>query len=291
MRRIAYLCGICLFLLASACATTAPQRDATAIFGLATDRVGRMGEDEFAVIRRGIIAMNKFQAVLDTSKTSQQLAYDAPATPEATARRISACKTLRMYGDLLMRLASDDRTQFVHRAAVVLMDSAGETFGKPLDARQQASIDYIIEGVSRIWTEKRKSESIRNVVLAFEDDVATLADRILEDFTLVGSSSGFLAAYDNAAIRLQTLADSRLDAREYRDLDERKRLVDACYMARGGRLRAAAIGRRMHSAVETFKLANNEIASGVRAGRCDPLLIKKYGRMIQQLANLKQALP
>jgi hypothetical protein len=288
MKHILFLC--CCLILTS-CATTAPQRDATAIFGLATDRVGRMGEDEFAAIRRGIITMNKFQAVLDASKASPDLAYDAPATTLATAERVSACKTLRMYGDLLMRLASDDRTQFVHRAAVVFMDSAGESLDGPLDARQQAAIDYVIEGMARIWTERRKAESIRNVVLAFEDDMNDLADRILLDLTLDGSPSGFLAAYDDAARRLQLLADSRLDRGEFRDMNERKRIIDACYMARKGRIRAAAIGLRMHSAVATFKMANSEIVSGVRQGDCDPLLIKKYGRMIQQLANLKQVLP
>ena len=282
---------ICCCLMITACATTAPQRDATAIFGLATDRIGRMGEDEFATIRRGIITMNKFQALLETATTSPELAYDAPATPLATAERISACKTLRMYGDLLMRLASDDRTQFVHRAAIVFMDSAGESLGKPLDDRQQAAIDYVIEGVARIWTEKRKTESIRNVVLAFEGTVNTLADRILLDFTLNDSGAGYLNAYDQAARRLQALADSKLDRKDYQDMDERKRILDACYMARKAGLRVTAIGQRMHSAVATLKLANAEIVSGVRDGDCDPLLIKKYGRIIQQLANLKELLP
>jgi len=286
-----YILCICFCLMLTACATTAPQRDATAIFGLATDRIGRMGEDEFATIRRGIITMNKFQALLETSTTSPKLAYDAPATPLATAERISACKTLRMYGDLLMRLASDDRTQFVHRAAIVFMDSAGESLGKPLDDRQQAAIDYVIKGVARIWTEKRKTESIRNVVLAFERTVNTLTDRILLDLTINDSGAGFLSAYDQAARRLQALADSKLDRKDYQNLDERKRILDACYMARKAGLRVTAIGQRMHSAVATLKLANAEIVSGVRKGGCDPLLIKKYGRMIQHLANLKEMLP
>ena len=282
---------ICCFFMITACATTAPQRDATAIFGLSTDRIGRMGEDEFVTIRRGIITVNKFQALLETSTTSPELAYDEPATPLATAERISACKTLRMYGDLLMRLASDDRTQFVHRAAVVLMDSAGESLGRPLDSRQQAAIDYVIEGVARIWTEKRKTESIRKVVLAFESMVNALADRILLDLTLNDSGTGFLNAYDQAARRLQALADSKLDRRDYQDMNERKRILDACYMARKASLRVTAIGQRMHSAVATLKLANAEIVSGVREGGCDALLIKQYGRNIQQLDNLKEVLP
>ena len=35
--------GLCI--LAVGCATTAPQRDATEAFGLATERIGRLGED------------------------------------------------------------------------------------------------------------------------------------------------------------------------------------------------------------------------------------------------------
>ena len=281
----------CLCILAAGCATTASQRDATEAFGLATERIGRLGEDEFAAVRTGIIRLNTYQAMLDGSVKSGDLQYDGPATAAATAERISACKTLRMYGDLLMRLASDDRTQFVRRSAITFADSAGETMGMSLNPRQQAAIDDIIAGLSRLWTEKRKTDSIREVVLAFEDVINALADRILADFVIDGRPMSFLAAYEAEARELQSMADSMLDTGKFADMEERRRIVLASYKARNIRIRAVEIGLRMQTAIETLKKAHAEIVSGVRNNTCDAERINEYGRLIQQLGNLKQILP
>lgn len=281
--------GLCI--LAAGCATTASQRDATEAFGLATERIGRLGEDEYAAVRSGIIRLNTYQAILDGSAKSGDLQYDGPATAEATAECISACKTLRMYGDLLMRLASDDRTQFVRRSAITFADSAGETMGMSLNPRQQAAIDEIIAGLSRIWTDKRKADSIREVVLAFEDVINALADRILADFVIDGRDASFLAAYDSEARQLQSMADSMLDTGRFADMGERRRIVLASYKARNIRVRVVEIGLRMQTAIETLKKANAEIVSGVRNNTCDAERINEYGRLIQQLGNLKQILP
>ncbi|GAB6111757.1 hypothetical protein [Desulfomicrobium salsuginis] len=280
-----------LFILAAGCATTAPQRDATEAFGLATERIGRLGEDEFTAVRSGIIRLNTHQAILDGRVKSTDLQYDGPATAAATAERISACKTLRMYGDLLMRLASDDRSQFVRRSAITFADSAAETMGASLNPRQQAAIDGIIDGLTRIWTERRKENSIREVVLAFEDVVNTMADRILADFILDGRPTSFLAVYEAEARQLQSMADSMLDTGRFADMGERRRIVLAAYMARNIRIRAVEIGLRMQTAIETLKKANAEIVSGVRNNTCNAERINEYGRLIQQIGNLKQVLP
>jgi hypothetical protein len=286
-----YILYALLCILASGCATTAPQRDATEAFGLATERIGRMGEDEFVALRLGLIRLNKFQAVLDGNVKSTDLRYDGPATVAATAQRISACKTLRLYGDLLMRLASDDRTQFVRRAAISFGDSAGESLGASLNPRQQAAIDNIVDGLSRLWTERRKADSIREVVLAFRGVADAMADRILSDFVIDGPPTGFLAAYEAEARNLQARAALILDTGQFADMSERRQVLNASYTAHSARVRAVEIGLRMQTATQTFKKANAEIASGVQNGACDAERIREYGRLIQGLGNLKQILP
>ena len=286
-----FLVLVFLCCLATACATTAPQRDAAEAFGLATDRIGRLGEEEFTAVRNGIIRLRKFQAILDATATAEDLQFDAPATPQTTAQRISACKSLRMYGDLLMRLASDDRTQFVRRSAIVFADSVSESQGTSLNAAQQAAIDNVIEGLSRLWTEGRKTDSIRAVILAFEDTVNALADRILADFVLDGASGSFLAAYDEAARRLRDTAVPVIDAGSSVDADQRRQAVNAHYMAQAALVRAQEVGLRMHNAIGIFKRANAEIVSGIRGNACDAQLIGEYGRLIQHISNLRQLMP
>lgn len=288
---IRHLAFAILCMLAAGCATTTPQRDATEAFGLATERIGRLGEDEFISLRNGIVRLRKLQAVLDTTATSAELHFDASATALTTADRISACKSLRMYGDLLMRLASDDRTQFVRRSAITFMDSVGETLGTQLNAEQEAAIDYVIEGLSRFWTERRKAESIRKVVLAYEDVVNDLTGRIQADFVLDGPPESFLLSYNSEARQLQDMAARILDTGGFADMSQRRQAVNAHFMAQEARVRAKEIGLRMRTAIQTLRKANAEIVACVHNDACDAGLIKEYGRQIQKIANLKQILP
>ena len=289
MKHVLYFSIVFLIFL-TGCAGTAKHRDATETFGLATDRIGRMGENEFIAIRSGIIRMNKLQAVMDTAVTSRTIAYDESAPAEETAKRVSASKSLRHYGDLLMRLASDDRTQFVRRAAVTFADSVGETLGGELTAAQEEAIAGVIAGLDDYWSENRKARTIRNVVLAYEGTVIAMADLLLADLSLNGPDS-FLGAYDATATRLQAAAEAIIDGGDAFGGDARKKAVDAYYLARASRIRAKEIGTRIEAGIRALKAVNAEIASGARGGEPDLALIKEYGRQIQKIGNMQQVLP
>jgi len=282
------LCIIFLCVFSTACATLAPQRDATENFGLATERVGKMGEAEFVVIRNGIIRMNKYQVVLDSSATSRDIRYDEPADAQSVARSLSACKSLRYYGELLMRLASDDRGQFVRRSAIIFMDSVRETLGKDLTAAQEKSIDNVIREMASPWTQSRKSRSIRDVVLAYESAVNDMADRLLAE--LAPGGSGCLAAYEKTALGLQKSAGSVIDAGDARDLEARKKAVEGYFVAESARIRAKQIGARIQMAIHTLKIANAEVAAGVQGRGYNLEDIKEYGRQIQTIGNMQQVI-
>lgn len=289
MKRLMCAClFLCIFL--SGCAITAKQKDATETFGLATERVGRIGEEEFIAIRDGIIRMNEALIVLDRSKTSLGLPFDDPAQAEATALRVSTCKSLRMYGDLLMRLASDDRSQFVRRSALSFMDSVSETLGADLTVAQEQAVNDIVVGFDTYWTEKKKAKAIRDVVLAYEEVINSLADRLLADLSLHTSASSSLRAYEAKALQLQSAAGPIIDAGSQHDLKERKKAVEAYFMAENARIRAQQIGTRIHVSILTLKKLNAEIASGLRGNSCNLQDIKEYGRQIQKISNLQQVL-
>ena len=290
MKHVLHTTIVIFLVVLTGCAAPGKHRDATETFGLATERIGRMGESEFVAIRSGIIRMNKFQAVMDRSATSRTIAYDEPVPAAETAKRVSASKSLRHYGDLLMRLASDDRTQFVRRAAVTFADSVGETLGGELTNAQEEAIAGVIAGLDGYWSQSRKTRTIRDVVLAFEDSVAAMADLLLTDLSLNGPNS-FLGAYDATARRLQASAEIIIDGGDASGGDERKKAVDAYYLARSSRVRAQEIGARIEAGDRALKAVNAEIASGARGGDCDLALIKEYGRQIQKIENMQHVLP
>lgn len=279
---------LCVFL--SGCAITTKQRDATETFGLATERVGRIGEEEFITIRDGIIQMNETLIILDRSKTSRSLPFDEPAQAETTALRLSTCKSLRMYGDLLMRLASDDRSQFVRRSALSFMDSVSETLGTDVSVEQEQAVNSIVAGFDTYWTENKRVKAIRDVVLAYEGVVNSLADRLLADFSLDKSAPSSLQAYEAKALQLQSVAGPIIDAGDKHDLNERKKAVEAYFMAESAHIRAQQIGARIHVSILTLKQLNTEIASGLRGNSYNLQDIKDYGRQIQKISNLQQVL-
>ena len=154
MRCILIACTIfCTFL--SGCATNTLQRNALESFGLATERVGRMSESEFLSMRDEVIEMNSLLVILDNSKSAGNRDYDEPTRAETTAKRVAACKSLRMYGDLLMRLAADDRTEMVRRSARVFLDNITETLGPELTLAQEEAVHNVAVEIGRASCRER----------------------------------------------------------------------------------------------------------------------------------------
>lgn len=277
----AFLCG---------CATTTTQRNAMESFGLATERVGRMSESEFLSMRNDIIEMNSLIMVLDRTRDSRGQSHDDPARAEAIADRVAASKALRMYGDLLMRLAADDRTEMVRRSARVFLDNVTETLGPEVRAEQEEALRNVEEGLSARWTPSRKAETIRRVVLAFEESVTTLTTMLGAELSLDGPRIGYLKAYADTARELKTRASTVIDAGEGVDIREREKAVRALVLAREALVRADAVGARIHECMSTLRQANAHVAAAVRDGSYDLARIREYGKQIQRIGTMQQVL-
>jgi len=289
MRCILIACTIfCTFL--SGCATNTLQRNALESFGLATERVGRMSESEFLSMRDEVIEMNSLLVILDNSKSAGNRDYDEPTRAETTAKRVAACKSLRMYGDLLMRLAADDRTEMVRRSARVFLDNITETLGPELTLAQEEAVHNVAVGLDAHWTPSRKSETIQGIVLAFADAVTLLANRLLADFSLDESAASLLKAYADTATELEIISSAIIDAKDRHPLEKRDRAVKAFVLAQESLARAEAIGARIHEAMAALQKANAHVASAVRDNSYDLREIREYGKQIQKIGTMQQVL-
>lgn len=289
MKYILIACTIaCAFL--SGCATNAIQRNAMENFGLATERVGRMSESEFLSMRSEIIEMNSLLVLLDRSKDTGSWTYDEPALSETTAMRVAACKSLRMYGDLLIRLAADDRTEMMRRSARVFLDNITETLGPKLTSAQEEAVQNVTRSLDAHWTARRKSETIKGVVLAFADAVTFITNRLLADFSLDGASASHLQAYADTAMKLEILSSAIIDAHDTYSLQERCKAVKAFVLAQESRVRAQAIGARIHEAMATLQKANAHVATAVQDDSYDLREIREYGKEIQKISTMQLVL-
>jgi len=279
---------VCAFL--SGCATNATQRNAMESFGLATERVGRMSESEFLSMRSEVIEMNSLLVLLDRSKNTDNWAYDESALAETTAMRVAACKSLRMYGDLLIRLAADDRTEMVRRSARVFLDNITETLGPELTRAQEEAVQNVTLGLDASWTARRKSETIKGIVLAFADSITSLTNRLLADFSLDESSPSYLQAYADTAMKLEIISSAFIDTQDTYTLLERKEAVKAYVLAQESRIRVHAIGARIHEAMAILQKANAHVASAVQDDSYDLQEIREYGKQIQRISTMQLVL-
>jgi len=279
---------VCAFL--SGCATSATQRNAMESFGLATERVGRMSESEFLSMRSEVIEMNSLLVLLDRSKNTDNWAYDDSALAETTAMRVAACKSLRMYGDLLIRLAADDRTEMVRRSARVFLDNITETLGPELTRAQEEAVQNVTLGLDASWTARRKSETIKGIVLAFADSMTSLTNRLLADFSLDESSTSYLQTYADTAMKLEIISSAFIDTQDTYTLLERKEAVKAYVLAQESRIRVHAIGARIHEAMAILQKANAHVASAVQDDSYDLQEIREYGKQIQRISTMQLVL-
>lgn len=288
MKYILIACTIVCGLL-SGCATNTIQRNAMESFGLATERVGRMSESEFLSMRSEVIKMNSLLVLLDRSKNTDNWTYDESARAETTAMHVAASKSLRMYGDLLIRLAADDRTEMVRRSARVFLDNITETLGPELTLAQEEAVQNVTLGLDARWTARRKSETIKGVVLAFADAVTSLTNRLQADFSLDESSS-YLKAYANTAMKLKIVSSTIIDAQDKYSLSERNKAVKAFVLAQESLVRSQSIGARIHEGMATLQKANAHVASAVLDDSYALQEIRDYGKQIQKISTMQLVL-
>jgi len=289
MQHIRIIIVLCCVLL-NACAMSATQIGNTQNFGLATEKIGSVSENEMIAIRAGIVEMNKALVILDRSKNSQNLDFDKPTFAAPTAVRVSACKALRHYGDLLVHLASDDRALSIRKSAIMFMDNVNEATGETLTSSQESILSTIITGFGYYWTEKAKAEAVAKIVTEYEPVVDRLADLLMADFSLEDTDMGFLKAYQITAKRLQNSAMLIIDGGEEYDLLEREKAVQAYFMGQTALVRSKEIGATMTSSILELKKANHAMATSIAEHGYNIADFKEFGKQIQKVNTMQKVL-
>lgn len=287
---IRILCFFIFIAMTSGCGLTGNQIVKTQSFGAATASIGKLGEDEFTNIRNGIIEMNKELVTIDNTKKSDSLVFDKPAFAGPTSKRIAACKALKLYGELLVDLATEDRSANMQIAAKSLIDNTAVALNKDLSDEQKGAINKIIVGIGSFWIEKKKSDALKEIVPAYKESIDNLADLLIEDFSIEDGSLGYLKAYDVTAERLKNAAIILVNAGDKYNVLERDRAVHALVMAEEAKIRANELSKKAKNAIESLKKANTELVTVIKDKEYSTGDIKDYAKQIQELANMYQVL-
>jgi hypothetical protein len=282
----------CLLIAAflSGCGLTSKQIVKTQSFGTATESIGKLGAEEFVNIRNGIIVMNKELVAIDNTKTASDLKFDRPTSPEATATRIAATKALKSYGELLVKLSTEDRTENLQKVANSLINNTTAALKKDLSDEKKGAVNKIIVGLGSFWVEKKKADAAKEIIPAYEQPVNELSDLLAEDFSLDDSSLGYIKAYDTTARRLKNASMRLVNAGAQYSVLERDRAVQALVLSESAMSRAKELSKKAGKAIGSLKKANAELVKVIKEEHYSTDDIKAYAKQIQELVNMFQVL-
>lgn len=285
-------CFIALFLAFAftGCGFTHNEIVKTQAFGAATEKVGEFSENEFINIRDGVIQMNEELMAIDNTKTSKYFILDYPVTADETAIRVAASKALKLYGQLLLSLVTEDRSENYQKIAGALVDNTCIALKKDLPEEQKNAIEKIIVGLGSFYVNKEKADAGREIIPLYEKPVNELADLLLKDFSLSDSSTGYLQAYNTTAQRLKNAAISLVNAGDKYNVLERDRAVQAYVISEKALLRSIELSKKGKDALEGLKKANIELVKVIKKQKYTTDDIVTYARQIQDVVNIYQVM-
>lgn len=281
---------ILLIVAITGCGLTSTQIVKTQSFGTATSNIGKFGEKEFVNIRNSIIEMNKALVSIDNTKKANSLKFDKPATAEATAVRVAASKALNLYGELLVKLVTEDRSENLHKIANSLIDNTSVALKKEVSDKKKAAINKLIVGLGSFLIENKKADAAKEIIPAYEQPVNELADLLSEDFSLDDEALGFLKAYYITAKRLKNASKRLVNAGGKYSVLERDRAVEALVMAETAISRATEINKKANKTIAGLKKANAELVKVINDEEYSTDDIKAYAKQMQGLVNMYQVI-
>jgi hypothetical protein len=272
------------------CGLTSKQILKTQSFGIATENIGKIGEEEFVNIRNGIIQMNKELIAIDNTKTARDLKFDRPASPEATSTRVAASKALKSYGELLVKLVTEDRAENLQKVANSFIDNTEVALKMDFPDDKIAAINKIIVGLGSFWVEKKKAEAAKEIIPAYQQPVNDLTDLLTEDFSLDDGALGYIKAYETTAKRLKNASMRLVNAGAQYSVLERDRAVQALVLSEHAISRAQEISKKASKAISGLKKANAELVKVIKDESYSSDDIKAYAKQIQELVNMYKVL-
>jgi len=277
-------------LLLSACGLTSHQIIKTQSFGSATASMGKLGEEEFINIRRDIIAMNKELVAIDNSKLANSLNFDKAVPAEDTSKRVAASKALKLYGELLSQLASEDRTEDLQKSANALLDATSTALKDNFPDDKKSALTSVVAGFGSLWIARKKADAAKRIVLAYQQPVKELVELLQHDFSLEDDAEGYIKAYDVTAKRLKNASMRLVNAGDKYSVLERDRAVQALVLSETNITRVAELSNKAKNALKGLQKANVELVSVMNNQKYTTDDIKEYARQVQELVNSYQVL-
>ncbi|MGY6214230.1 hypothetical protein ACW73L_03620 [Methylolobus aquaticus] len=268
--------------LASGCALSPHQRDATARFALASQDIGDFAAREFTHLRAATIDMNVTNVAIGGTADKSNL--DEALDVDRVVARVKAARALTSYGTLLWALVSETQEEELKKASDDFVNSVRSVSGHRIGDSQLQALGQLVQQIGALWVEARKADAVKRIVPAVAPDVDALCDLLIADFSETSLHVG--QGFDATITRLRVDADIAL-------ADPSTRYADRLVAMRGQK-QAEEAGAHLHvisrpavTTLQSLKLANAELDKAIRD---DSLSVAEIQAVGMQIKSLKTAL-
>lgn len=292
----------------SGCGLTLGQKQQIAQFATATESVSLSTQDRFKSTRDKVVELERRRLIMRNEAPPKNHDIDGGLSATGLSTQIATLKALQSYGDVLNKLALNNQSEAISKAATELATQYEATMkihdsGYTLDNDKKEAVLGIVNIAGLWFVESEKKKHMWNIVKAYSRDVAKLSKLLINDLTLVEDSlcidekkrkervtkTGVIDIYCTSADALKEQASDVLTDKGFSYAD-REFAYDSYVLAQQAIEEIVILSKQGGKVVEKLSEANDKLSKIIESDDYKTEDIRVYVQQVSELQTLTKIL-
>jgi hypothetical protein len=283
------------------CSLTQGQQRALQNFGETAVLMSNLSSNELIAMRNSTIQMNLTRIRLDNldkpkedSQTKEEKVeykdLDGVFDINVISIRLKAIATIRSYAKLLLSLSSDASQKELERATQSFLFSVENLSSeqKKMDEKKLNAIGEAIKLFGGIFTEHKKKDSIKSIILESKEQIELLCDLLAKDFDPKGGRLATTFILTGEELLLS--AEEKLDPNEKKPEKIRSKALLSFHLAEKNIQKKETVLPEIAKSILNLKQANLEMYEAFRSEIYTTKDILKFANTVKAVQDYKAIL-
>jgi hypothetical protein len=283
------------------CSITQGQQRALQNFGETAILMSNLSSNELIAMRNSTIQMNLTRIRLDNldkpkedSQTKEEKVeykdLDGVFDINVISIRLKAIATIRSYAKLLLSLSSDASQKELERATQSFLFSVENLSSeqKKMDEKKLNAIGEAIKLFGGIFTEHKKKDSIKSIILESKEQIELLCDLLSKDFDPKGGRLATTFILTGEELLLS--AEEKLDPNEKKPEKIRSKALLSFHLAEKNIQKKETVLPEIAKSILNLKQANLEMYEAFRSEIYTTKDILKFANTVKAVQDYKAIL-
>jgi hypothetical protein len=292
----------------SGCGLTLAQKQQIAQFATATESVSISTQDRLKSTRDKVIDLERRRLIMRNEAPPKKLDIDGGLSATGIATQVATLKALQSYGDVLNKLALNEQSEAISKAATELATQYEAAMkihdtSYTLDKDKKDAVLGIVNIAGLWFIESEKKKHMKNIVIAYSPEVAKLSKLLINDLTLVEDSLcydekkrmervtkiGVIDIYCTSADALKEKAFDVLTGKGF-SFAEREFAYDSYVLAQQAIDEIVIMSDQGGKVVSKLSEANDKLSEIIKSDDYKTEDIKAYAQQVNELQTLTKIL-